>query len=45
MDNKKKIIIKLVKDIQMILVHDERIPMSAAKEINKNLVAILNALK
>ena len=40
----KKIIEILLKKIQMILIDDEFIPMSSAKEINKNVNLIKTIL-
>ena len=45
MKENKIIIIKLIKEIQQILITDDNIPISSAKAINKNLMAILNLLK
>ena len=39
--NKEKRIEEKVRDIQKILVIDDRIPMSAAREINENLKILL----
>lgn len=34
-----------IREIQMILINDERIPISSAKEINENLKVILLLLQ
>lgn len=41
----KKIIEKLLRELQMILVDDDYIPIYSAKRINNKIIAIQNILK
>lgn len=45
MEDKQKIIEESVRNIQKILIEDDRIPISSGKEINKNLNIILENIK